>query len=217
MPVYRLTSVKYSERIGSPKEWVLDTLTLGSVNLIVGTNAAGKTRTVTVINSLARMLLPDDPFRALNAGYDVHFELGGRLLRYVIQVEDGRIVKEEFYQDGERLLERGPSGEGRIFATALGQSIPFKPPENELAAVVRRDSLQHPYLEPLHDWAQSVRHYIFGGSACSAGTFLRSSRKVARNPMRGMRQVVGIFQEGTPDPGAGVPRRGEAGYVEHGI
>ncbi len=97
MPIYMLTSIQYSERIGSPKEWVLNTLTLGSINLIVGTNATGKTRAVTVINSLARMLLPDNPFRILDAGYDVHIELGGRHLRYVIQVEDGRIVKEEFY------------------------------------------------------------------------------------------------------------------------
>ena len=162
MPVYRLISVQYSERIGNAKEWVLDPLSLGSVNLIVGTNATGKTRAINVINNLAKWLLPDDPFRVLNGSYDLNFELDGQLLQYVIQVEGGKIVKEEVYQDSQPLLKRGPGGEGQIFAVVEDKMIRFKPPEIELAAVVRRDSLQHPYLEPLHDWAQSVRYCTFG-------------------------------------------------------
>jgi AAA domain, putative AbiEii toxin, Type IV TA system len=194
MPVYRLTSVQYSERIGSPKEWVLDPLTLGSVNLLVGTNATGKTRVVNIINSLARMLLPDDPFRVLNAAYDVHFELDERRLRYVIHVEDGKISKEEVYQDGDRLLERGPGGEGRIFAAEYREAIRFKPPENELAAVVRRDSLQHPFLEPLHDWARSVRYYTFG-STLGRDVLVLPVKGGPEPNERDARQVVGIFRK----------------------
>jgi hypothetical protein len=194
MPVFRLTSVQYSERIGGPKEWVLDTLTLGSVNLIVGTNATGKTRALNVINSLARMLLSGDPFRTLNAVYDVLFELDDRRIRYVLDVEDGRIIKEEVYDTGTRLLERGPGGEGHIFATEEKRQIRFKPPENELAAVVRRDSLQHPYLEPLHDWAKSVRHYTFGSTL--GGDVLVFLVKGGPEPNeRDSRQVVGIFRK----------------------
>src|ERR1043165_4494266 len=40
----RLKSVQYSERLGTPKEWTLEPLTLGAINLIVGKNATGKTR-----------------------------------------------------------------------------------------------------------------------------------------------------------------------------
>ncbi len=49
----RLKSLTYAEYEGRPLEWLLDDLTLGAINLIVGKNAAGKTRTLNVIGALS--------------------------------------------------------------------------------------------------------------------------------------------------------------------
>ena len=65
MPATRLKSVQYAERRGQPKEWILDRFTLGQVNLIVGTNATGKSRTINTVNNLARMLLAESRAFAL--------------------------------------------------------------------------------------------------------------------------------------------------------
>ncbi len=162
MSALRLKSVKYEERVGHPKEWTLDGLTLGQINLIVGTNATGKTRVLNIIGNLARMFVPEPRYITANGGYDLLFEDDGHPLRYVLQKEDGKTTKEEVSIDSKKLLSRGTDGEGEIYAEVEGRNIRFKPPENELAAVIRRDSLQHPYLEPLHEWASSVRHYRFG-------------------------------------------------------
>ncbi len=192
MPVTTLKSVQCAERRGHPKEWTLDGLTLGQINLIVGTNATGKSRTINAINNLARMLFPEAKTRAVFAEYDVLFDSDGHRLRYVVEVNQGKVIREEFYRDEEQLLQRGPSGEGEIFAEAEKKKIPFKPPESDLAAVFRRDSLQHSFLEPLHDWASSVRHYEFG-SSLGKDRFAVFTKDGPEPDERDANQVVGVF------------------------
>src|SRR5262249_17842655 len=141
MPSVRLNAVKYAERVGHPKEWTLDGLTLGPVNLVVGKNATGKSRTLNLIWTLAKMLVSESKFRPLNAGYDLLFDNNGERLRYVLNIDNGKVTREEVYTGNEQLLVRGQGGEGQILTKELGQKIRFKPPENELAVVARRDSL----------------------------------------------------------------------------
>ena len=162
MSTVRLKLVTYSERLGHPKEWTLDGLTLYPINLVVGRNATGKSRTLSVIWTLAKMLVAEPKYRPLHAGYDVLFDGDGQAVRYIMQVESGKVTREEVYVGGELLLARRPGGEGEILAIEEHRKIRFKPPENELAVVARRDSLQHPFLEPLHEWAHGLRHYTFG-------------------------------------------------------
>jgi hypothetical protein len=191
MPSTILKSLQYAERRGNPKEWVLDRLTLGQVNLIVGTNATGKSRTINTVNNLARMLLADPNLRPAYAGYDVFFESDGCELRYVVEIEQARVIKEEFYRDGEPLLQRGPDG-GEIFAEVEKKPTPFRPPASDLAAVTRRDSLQHPFLEPLHTWANSVRHYEFG-SKLGKDSFAMFLKDGPEPDERNANQIVAIF------------------------
>lgn len=191
MPSTILRSLQYSERRGHPKEWILEKITLGHVNLIVGTNATGKSRTINTVNNLARMFLADANLRPTYAGYDVLFESNGGELRYVVEIEQARVIREEFHRDGEQLLQRGPDG-GEIFAEDEGKKTRFKPPENELAAVARRDSLQHSFLEPLHTWASSVRHYEFG-SKLGKANFAMFIKDGPEPDERNANQIVAIF------------------------
>src|SRR5262245_52385298 len=123
----RLKSVQYSERKGRPKEWTLNDLTLGPINLIVGMNASGKTRTLNIISNLAKQFVPEPRYRPGNCGYDLIFDNQGQQLRYVLVVDGGKVSKEEVYVDGGQLLSRGPGGEGEIFAKEEGKKIRFKP------------------------------------------------------------------------------------------
>ena len=130
----------------------------------------------------------------MNAGYDLLFDNDGKELKYKVHIEDGKVINEEVESDGVQLLTRGQGGEGMIRAEELGKTVRFKPPENELAIVVRRDSLQHPFIEPLHEWASGVRHFTFGaslGKDCFA-VFVKDSPDVDD---RDTNQVIGIFQK----------------------
>ena len=94
MPV-RLKSVRYWELEGQPKQWTLDGLTLGPVNLVVGINATGKTRVLNLIWNFAKAFIPEPKFRMENGGYELIFEGGEQQLRYVLDVVAGKVKREE--------------------------------------------------------------------------------------------------------------------------
>jgi energy-coupling factor transporter ATP-binding protein EcfA2 len=157
----RLVSVEYTEFEGTSQEWKLEGLHLQSRNLIVGKNATGKTRTLNVISGLATQLAGLRP-PPISGRYDVLFEHEEKSLNYKIVVENNQVVAEQFSIDGDVKLIRGKGGEGQIWAEEIKRTIRFQTPLHELAAGVRRDTIQHPFLEPLYVWGSSVRHYHFG-------------------------------------------------------
>ena len=159
----RLTSIKYSEWEGIPQEWKLDSLSLADANLIVGKNASGKSRTLNVINGLARNLAGIGKI-PLSGNYDIEFKWDGKIIRYQLKYEEGQVITEKFSLDNQVLLDRWSGGEGTIWAEAIdeGKEIRFQTPTSELAAVARRDTIQHKFLEPLYSWCSSLRHYSFG-------------------------------------------------------
>jgi predicted ATPase len=221
MPAVRLQSVQYFERRTRPKEWTLDGLRLGPINLIVGRNATGKTRTLNLLWNLAQMFVPERKYRTANAGYDLLFDHDGAPVRYLVNIEDGRVTHEELNSAGEVQLLRGAGGEGEIFAREERRKIRFRPPENELAAVARRDSLQHPFLEPLHEWAHGVRYYTFGTQLGKQQVALPLQTGPDADD-RDAEQVVGIFQKGLRDFGeafvtAIVQDMKQMGYALEGI
>jgi len=72
--VMRLVSMNYVQWEGTPREWRIDGVLLGSVNLLVGSNASGKSRTLNVIAGLAKLLAGDVKVTILSADYDVAFD-----------------------------------------------------------------------------------------------------------------------------------------------
>jgi energy-coupling factor transporter ATP-binding protein EcfA2 len=161
----RLESVRYSEFDGTPQEWRLEGLRLGPRNLIVGKNASGKTRVLNVVNGISGHLAGLRP-PAHSGSYDVTFADGDNRLRYELICDREEVVKERFTVDNRRLLDRGKDGRGTIWAEQIdrGKEIPFQIPLSTLAAVAKQDAIQHPFLEPLHAWASSVRLFPFGSS-----------------------------------------------------
>ena len=159
----QLKSLTYIEFDGKPQEWRLDGLTLGPINLIVGKNATGKSRTLNVIGSLARMLV-NERKPSLSSDYDVVFEHGGQTLRYELKIEEMKVLREKLTVDRAVRLERGDEGKGHIFAEQIdgGKKVRFQTPQDELAAAARRDTIQHTFLQPLYEWGSSLKHYYFG-------------------------------------------------------
>jgi energy-coupling factor transporter ATP-binding protein EcfA2 len=192
----RLISIDYAQHEGQPKEWTLKGLTLGPVNLLVGKNASGKTRALNVINGLARLLSGDTKLNFMSGNYHTVFEDGGKEFTYVLQYEDAKVAHERFTAADRTLLERREGGVGKIFAEKEQKDIDFQTPENELAAVTRRDTIQHPFFEPLNQWAGSVYHYAFGSDmGKDLFAVFAKSGTVEFNP-RDTKHVVGAFKKG---------------------
>lgn len=191
----RLKSLSYSEWEGTPQEWRLEKISFGQRMLIVGKNTAGKSRTVRVTAGLARNLIGSQA-PSLSGKYEATFDYSGKDYVYELQCKDSEVFFEKVSIAGKTYLERGTGGSGRIFAEKIdnGQQIDFQVPPTALAAVARRDQIQHSFIEPLFEWASSLRFYQFGGiSQTTLGLFSPTGRNVDE---RDENAVVGIFKEG---------------------
>lgn len=159
----RLSTFQYTEREGTPQAWILDKCSFGQKTLLVGKNASGKSRTLNVIVGLARHLVGLQP-PAGSGTYNCTFHENSKEYSYHCICRDGVVVAEVLRSDSKILLERRVGGFGRIWAEKIdgGTHVEFQTPPTEFAAVARRDSVQHSFLEPLYNWASTVRHFQFG-------------------------------------------------------
>ena len=100
-------------------------------------------------------------------------------------------------------LKRGTSGEGWIFAEKENKQIEFQTPENQLAVVARRDTIQHPFFEPLHQWAGSLYHYSFGTSLGREhfAFFVENGGDNSKVDSKDSSKVVAIFRRGKKEFG----------------
>ncbi len=160
----KLKSIEYSEYKNKPIEWKVEGLEIGDINLIVGVNASGKTRSLLHIYSLS--LLLSRGMRGLvnppDFYYKVNFEEGKRKIVYELEVSGYKVKKEKLTDRSKVVLRRGSSEEGMIYAEKLNKEIEFKIPGNQIAAYMKRDQIQHPFLESLFEWAVNLRFFRFG-------------------------------------------------------
>lgn len=159
-----LKSFSYTEDAGQPKFWKLENIDLNSINLIVGKNACGKTRTLNVIAALSNLLLNIRvPYR--NGDFSATFENEQRQeISYTVSIEKSCVVRESLDINGENFIHREKDGSGEIKNIFLNQKTKFKVPNNVLVST-RRDDIQYPYLNDLYLWASQLRHFRFAQDA----------------------------------------------------
>ncbi len=206
----KLDILQYVSNKGLPNEWRIEECRLSQVNLMVGKNASGKSRIVKSIHLLSQ-LLSDNNIEGHNDQWHLYFDIDRpeSKTEYILKIEKGLVVQEKLIMYGEGnqplLLERDRSGEGTIFAKELNQKIKFQTPKAELAAVKRRDSIQHPFLEKLYEWSNSLRFYEFGTQLGKNFMALMSYPTIKlsdnKRELKSYNSVVSIFQVGKQEIG----------------
>ena len=189
----RLKSLEYSEHEGAPEEWTLRGFTPGNANLLVGKNASGKSSILNVIYSATQTIAGGRLPR--NWNFSLIFDNGVQETKYEQKIRNNKVVVELFMVGNETKLNRGEEGKGEIYAEKEGKLIEFQTPENQLAVVTRRDTLQHPFFEPLHQWAASLYYYEFGSSLGKDRFAAFFPDDLSVNP-KDPSQVVGVFRRG---------------------
>lgn len=156
-----LVKLSYSEHEEQARYWEVHDATFSDINLIVGKNASGKSRLLSVINSFAKLLSGQQkPFESCK--FSAIIKLSGQEFSYDIAFENGGIASEKLLVNNEEKLVRNNDGSGKIFYETENKFLDFKLPPDAIAAVNRRDEKQHPYLMELHTWANGVIIYLFG-------------------------------------------------------
>lgn len=195
-----LESIEYAQFEGTPRLWKLEGCTFGNINLIVGKNATGKSRTLNIINGLANLLSSERKLHYISGNYNVNFDNNGQEVNYILHYENLSVIKEELNIDSKNKVKRGMDGIGSIYYTKEDENIDFQTPPNELATVARRDTIQHPFLEDLYNWGRYVRHYLFGTDlGKSAFAVLKKDKEQAEQQVLNPKDTslgVGMFLEG---------------------
>lgn len=158
-----LKSIRFTEYVNRPEVWYLEKFLVEKINLIVGKNASGKTRTLNVISNLSNLVSGYRKLSFQSGDFQLTFKKNNKITKYILKYEDAKITKEQLIVNGKRVLNRGKGGRGFIYAAQLDKEMKFQTPENELACVARRDSVQHPFFEELYQWGKASRHFYFGG------------------------------------------------------
>jgi AAA15 family ATPase/GTPase len=196
----KLDIVKYIYNKGWADQWEIEEFKLNTINLIVGKNASGKTKIVRAIYRISQLLSESGTLKAnyRKDEWHLYFDIDNaqEKTEYILKLEKGLVIEEKLVIGEKTLLERNQSGEGKIFAQELGQEMRFQTPLTELAVVKRRDSIQHPFLENIYQWSNSLRFYAFG-TQLGKNTLIElpPTTELIKNKtnFKDYNQVVGIF------------------------
>ncbi|NNJ84399.1 MAG: AAA family ATPase, partial [Gammaproteobacteria bacterium] len=133
----QLKSLEYTEFEGKPEAWILEGFTPGKINLLVGKNASGKSRILSVIHDMARGIVGKRTF--FDGNFIFVFDENGQEIKYELKVKNNEIILECFTVGNKIKLERGAGGEGEIYAIKEGKTVEFQTPVNQHAVLARRD------------------------------------------------------------------------------
>lgn len=197
----KLTKFNYSE-FNDEREWKIENFTLGNINLIVGDNATGKTRTLNVIGGLSRLVSEVETLQWSDGNYDVEFEHESKIYKYRLEYHQGKVQSESLTIDSEVVLSRHEEGEGEIFADQLKQHIQFQTAQNRVAVFAKRDAIQHPFLEDIYQWGKGLLRYDFGTLLGKDTLVVRDAHNNDLIPevnIKDTQRVIGIFLKGQKD------------------
>lgn len=156
-----LVKLSYSEYQNEQRHWEISDATFSNINLIVGKNSSGKSRLMSIINSFAKIICGKQvAYEACR--FVAVLKLNSGEFSYEIEFNEGNVLKEVLKINGEEKLFRDNTGAGRIRYEKENIFIDFKIPSNAIAAVNRRDEIQHPFLIEMHQWANGLVLYMFG-------------------------------------------------------
>lgn len=193
----QLETITYAQFEGKPEEWSITDFSFGNINLIVGKNATGKSRTLNIIQALGNLVSGYIKLQFKSGNYKALFNEDGEKLTYFLKYEKSKVIKEKLVIGSTTKLDRGRRGEGTIYAVKEKRDMKFQAPPSELACVNRRDSVQHPFFEDLHKWGKNLRSYLFGTplGRDHYAVFQKDKEEEKLN-LKDTKQTVAIFKKG---------------------
>jgi len=172
-----LIKFSFRENAGQKIEWLIDKVTLSKINLIVGKNSSGKTRTLNALSDLVSMLRGKGTSATGPVTYELLFRKNNGVMKYELAYDPETIQLERLTVEDELLLERGGGGAGKIKYESTPGSIflDFEIPHDQLACFAKRDRLQHPFIEAIYEWAIALRRFNFSGDLGKSRYALKSA------------------------------------------
>jgi len=184
-----IESISFSQKPINGKGWEIKECNFNKINLITGQNSAGKTRLLKSIATLVKILLNDKA--RVSSGFDFEWNiiLQGKENKYIYQlkIENTTILYEKLLIDDIEYFSRDENGRGEIKYEYENEikdedevKLRFEIDKHKIVLSSKRDKTQHPALEPLFKWFNSVYLYKFGDKL-GRDTFMSPKLYVAEN------------------------------------
>ena len=146
----KLVSFEYSDYT-----WALEKVTFDNLNLIVGRNAVGKSKTLNAIVLFVKFL--NGEVNAATPAHRCKVEFltdDGTILSYGYDYSDNIITDETLYRGSDIIISRDKEH------TFIGITEVY-PPANKLCVQSQRDTKNYPEFESIMQWAEKLKGYSF--------------------------------------------------------
>lgn len=164
-----IKGIKYNRYPNTSRSWRIvgkddnqneDYAYFNNLNLLIGKNATGKSRTLRAIFELAnlicgRQLIKDTVYQSQQ--FDVLFDNEGKIYRYVLDFKNKVIIDEFLYIDDVEVLNRR---EGYIVSQNERVDISKEIDEEKLLVSKKRKNGDF-YFQDLFMWGVSLRSFMF--------------------------------------------------------
>lgn len=147
-----ITSFDYQEN-----NWSLTDLSLGGLNLIVGKNAVGKSKTLNSLVRVAKIIRGD--LNGLIWGHRcrIVFKLAeGDEMVFSYSINSQKQIEHEFLKKGDEVILERNKG------VTLLRGEEANPPSDKLCVQSQRDTSNYPEFEAIINWAEQMNGFSFG-------------------------------------------------------
>lgn len=135
--------------------WKLDTIYLNQLNLIVGKNAVGKTKTLNALIEVAKFIKGDSTMDTENHQCRIVFvDADGKELMYSYKWSGDEVSTETMRIENQVIISRTANQ-----SVLKGDTI--NPPANKLIIQTQRDTNKFPEFETVISWAEHTRGFSF--------------------------------------------------------
>lgn len=205
-----IESLRYVRYEGKPYEWGIEDKNgnpadFQNINLFVGKNAVGKSRTLAVICDIARLLSERKKITQIkypNVKYQIALKEDSTRYEYTITIEDFTITSEILSVNGIEKINREKNS---IFSEKAKGNIPLDLSDNEFITSLHANQEDFPYIAEIYEWSNALRYYTFTNQI-EKNTLLVSEDEFDNLLLaKGLDpdNIISLFSKGKQDFGAG--------------
>jgi len=161
-----LEALRYIRLEGKAKEWSIigkdeGPVRFGNLNLLVGKNASGKSRTLSVLREIAGLFAGSHPLSEAtypSAKYQLFFKDGNDEYEYFIDYRD-KLVEEEYIKyNGSYWVDRKNN---LIYSETSGKMEPFDIINEQSLSISLHGNKDYPYLKKFFFWGLNLKLAAF--------------------------------------------------------
>ncbi len=161
-----LESLKYIRQEGRPNEWAIegkngDLIKFDNINLFVGKNAVGKSRSLAILHEIADILslkkaisdlkFPDSKYHIILKEDNITYE-------YILSIEKHLIADEVLWVKGIEKFNRKKS---KIYSEISKSFDKLDIEDTSVFTSIQNKDKDYPYIPEIFEWSNALKNYAF--------------------------------------------------------